>query len=154
MHYKLISTMKVQVSCTCTCTMTFEVYGIVPPKGYHVHVHVHVHVLPRASPSEVQDSPWAVRIPCTSKAMVQLQYMCNTCTCTCITITPPPNSPFHSQPQHSHSTMHALHCALFACRVGADHIRPSHLITSGTFCCFLVQVTVEVLHKCSTWDLY
>ena len=144
--------MKVQVSCTCTCTMGFEVYGIVPPKGYHVHVHVHV--LPRASPSEVQDSPWAVRIPCTSKAMVQLQYMCNTCTCTCITITPPPNSPVHSQPQHTHNTMHALHCALFACRVGADHIRPSHLITSGTFCCFLVQVTVEVLRKCSTWDLY
>ena len=48
--------------------MAFEVYGIALPRAYHV--------LPRAAPSEVHDSPWAVQIPHTSKAMVQLLHSC------------------------------------------------------------------------------
>ena len=41
--------------------------GIAPPRAYHV--------LPQAVPSEVHDNPWAVQIPHTSKAMVQLLHV-------------------------------------------------------------------------------
>ena len=41
--------------------------GLHPPRAYHV--------LPQAAPSEVHDNPWAVQIPHTSKAMVQLLHV-------------------------------------------------------------------------------